>query len=95
MTHLLIDAAFILLVTIAASLARVLRGPGDADRMMEAQIATTCGVAILLLLSTAAGDPAIIEVALVLALLAALAEVEFVKSASPDEAGHQEEIFPR
>lgn len=94
MADLLHATAAVLLVTIAASLVRVLRGPTGADRMMGAQLAATGGVAVLLLLSAAAGDPSIVDVALVLALLAAFAAVAFVKAASPDEAGDPEEEAP-
>ncbi|WP_322516085.1 monovalent cation/H+ antiporter complex subunit F [Rhodopseudomonas palustris] len=94
MTDLLFMTAAALLLTVAASLVRVLRGPTRPDRMMGAQLAATAGVAILLLLSVAAGSPAILDVALVLALLAAFAAVAFVKAASPDGAGDPEEETP-
>jgi multicomponent Na+:H+ antiporter subunit F len=80
-----------LLLTVAASLVRVLRGPTRADRMMGAQLSGTTGVAILMLLSVAAAEPSMLDVALVLALLAAIAAVAFVKAASRDGAGDPEE----
>ena len=76
---LLIVAAFILLM-VAAGLPRILRGPGDADRMMAAQLLGTDVIAVLLLLGSATGLPGAIDVALVLVLLAALAAVIFVHS---------------
>lgn len=91
MDDALYACAAILLLAVAASLVRVLRGPGRADRMMGAQLSGTAGVAILMLLSAAAGQPAVLDVALVLALLAAIAAVAFVKAATPDGAGDPEE----
>ena len=83
--------AALLLLAVAASLLRVLRGPGRADRMMGAQLSGTSGVGILMLLSQASGQPAVLDVALLLALLAAIAAVAFVKAASADGAGDPEE----
>lgn len=77
MAELLLAAAGLVLATVAVGLVRVLRGPGDADRMMAAQLLGTGGSATLLLLG-AAGVPALFDVALVLALLAAFASVAFV-----------------
>jgi len=83
--------AAVLLLTVGASLVRVLRGPAAADRMTGAQLSGTAGVAILMLLSAAAQDPAVLDVALVLALLAAVGAVAFVKAATRDRAGDPEE----
>jgi multicomponent Na+:H+ antiporter subunit F len=83
-----------LLVTVAASLIRIFRGPTAADRMMGAQLAGTGGIAILLLIAVAAQKWAAVDVALILALLAAFAAVGFVKAASPDGAGDPEEDVP-
>lgn len=77
---LLSMAAFVLL-TVALGLIRILRGPVDADRMSAAQLLGTGGVAALLLLGTATGAPALGDLALVLALLAAFASVGFVAKA--------------
>jgi multicomponent Na+:H+ antiporter subunit F len=76
---LLIAAAFVL-ATVALGLARILRGPGDADRMMAAQLLGTGGVATLLLLGAATGVDGAVDVALTIALLAAFASVAFFKS---------------
>jgi multicomponent Na+:H+ antiporter subunit F len=75
-------AALALLLTVAAALWRVARGPEAADRIMGAQLIGTGGVGTILLLSAAADEPAMVDVALVLALLAAFAAVAFVKAAS-------------
>jgi multicomponent Na+:H+ antiporter subunit F len=86
--------AALLLLSIAASLIRVFRGPTPADRMMAAQLAGTGGIAVLLLLAGASGSWPIVDVALVLALLAAFAAVALVKAASRDGAGDPEEESP-
>lgn len=83
-----------MLLTVAAGLVRVVRGPSPADRLMGAQLVGTGGIAVLLLLAAASRDWAIIDVALVLALLAAFAAVGFVKAATPDGAGDPEEQEP-
>jgi multicomponent Na+:H+ antiporter subunit F len=66
------------LATVAAGLIRVLRGPVNADRMMAAQLLGTGGITTLLLIAAATGAAALVDVALVLALLAAFASVAFV-----------------
>jgi multicomponent Na+:H+ antiporter subunit F len=70
--------ALILLLSVAIGLLRVWQGPGFADRMLAAQLLGTTGVAILLLLAAPLGLPALLDVALVLALLALLAVLAFV-----------------
>ncbi len=83
--------ASVLLATIAGALLRVHRGPDAADRMMSAQLVGTGGIGVLMLLAAASENWAILDVALVLALLAAFASVAFVKAASSDGAGDPEE----
>ena len=90
MTGFFLVAAGLVLATVALGLARILWGPGDADRMMAAQLLGTGGVATLLLLGAATGVGGAVDVALTLALLAAFASVAFFKSATEakaDEAG--------
>ncbi|MGE4340297.1 MAG: monovalent cation/H+ antiporter complex subunit F [Pigmentiphaga sp.] len=91
MTAFFYLAAVVLLLTVAASLLRIHLGPTRADRMMSAQLIGTSGVAIILLLAAAQGDGAILDAALILALLAAFAAVAFVKTSSVDGAGDREE----
>lgn len=79
MSGFLLASALFLLITIAAGMVRVLRGPTDSDRMLAAQLFGTTGVAILLLLGEALAIPALVDVALVFALLAAVATVAFVR----------------
>jgi multicomponent Na+:H+ antiporter subunit F len=75
MNEFLFAAAALLLLLTGLGLARMLWGPSPADRMMAAQLLGTGGGAIALLIATASGTPAIVDVALVLALLAAFAAV--------------------
>jgi multicomponent Na+:H+ antiporter subunit F len=82
MISFLIGAACLVLAATALGLLRILSGPADADRMMAAQLLGTGGVAVLLLLAAAGESPATVDVALMLALLAAFASVAFVSSAS-------------
>ena len=84
MNEFLFGAAAFVLATVALGLARILRGPDDADRMMATQLLGTGGIAALLLVGEATGEPAIADVALTLALLAAFAAIAFVKAAAPD-----------
>ena len=82
MTSFLFGAACIMLAMVALSLFVILRRPAEVDHMMVAQLLGTGGVAILLLLAAATETPAIVDVALLLALFAAFAAVAFVRSAS-------------
>ncbi len=77
--------ALFLLLNLCAGMWRVLRGPTTADRMLAAQLLGTTVVAILLLLAQATVNPALRDVALVFALLAAVTAVAFVQRAWPEE----------
>ena len=79
MTEFLTAAVGFILAMLALGLVSILRGPGDADRMMATQLIGTGGIAVLLLLGTVADMPAAIDVALTLALLATFASIAFVK----------------
>ena len=68
----------LLLASILAGLARVLRARRPADRMLAAQLFGTASVAILLILSQMMAMPALLDVALVFALLAAVTMVAYV-----------------
>lgn len=81
MTDFLFAAAGFVLAMVAVGLVRVLRGPGDADRMMAAQLLGSGGIAALLLGGAATGDGSVVDVSLTLALLAAFASIAFVKFA--------------
>ena len=89
MNEFLFGAAAFVLLTVVLGLARILRGPGDADRMMAVQLLGSGGIAVLLLAGVASGEGAIADVALTLALLAAFATIAFVNfmaPTSPDDA---------
>jgi multicomponent Na+:H+ antiporter subunit F len=77
MPEFLLAAAGIALATVALGLVRLLRGPGDEDRMMTAQLVGSGGVATLLLLGVATDAPGAVDLALTLAVLAAFASVAF------------------
>lgn len=81
MAEFLVAAACLVLLSTALGLVRLLRGPGDAEYMMAAQLLGTGGIAALLLGATIS-DPAIADAALTLALLAAFASIAFVKYAA-------------
>ncbi len=81
MTDFLFIAAGLILVTVAAGLVRVLRGPREVDRMMAVQLLGTGGIAALLLVASASGVAGVEDVALGLALLAAFASIAFANGA--------------
>ena len=93
MTDVLLAAAGLILVTVAAGLVRVLRGPGEVDRMMAVQLLGTGGIAAVLLAASATGVAGVENVALGLALLSSFASVAFV-TASPG-AGEAERAEDR
>jgi len=82
MSAFLLIAAGVVLADVALGLARILWGPGDADRMMAAQLLGTGGVAALLLAGAATDVDGVEDVALTVALLAAFASVAFFRSAT-------------
>ncbi len=79
-------AAGVVLASVAMGLVRVLRGPADVDRMMAAQLLGTGGIAVLLLVGAAVEMPAAIDLASIMALLAAFASIALVKKGSADTA---------
>lgn len=81
MISLEIAVAFFLLLNLAAALERAARGPTPADRMVAALLFGSTGVGILVLMAFADGVKALIDVALILALLAAITGVAFAQRA--------------
>jgi multicomponent Na+:H+ antiporter subunit F len=81
MTGLEGPLALFLLINLLAALGRAVRGPTAADRMLAALLFGTTGVGGLLLLAHAGETVAmpLVDVALVLALLAAIAGVAFAQ----------------
>ncbi|MGD8174556.1 monovalent cation/H+ antiporter complex subunit F [Marinimicrobium sp. ARAG 43.8] len=92
MTLLWVLAA-LLLLTLVPALWRILRGPTRTDRLLAVQLFGTTGAAALLLLAPLTNTPALREVALILALLAAVlsaALVQLLKGSTeqgPDDGG--------
>ena len=86
MADFLLIAACTILAMVALAMFLVMRGPVDADRMMAVQLLGTGGIAAVLLAGSATGQSAVIDVALVLALLAAFAGLAFVKAGSPAQS---------
>lgn len=84
MHELHIGVAAFLLLNVIVGLSRVERGPTLADRMLVAQLFGTTGVAVLLLSSTAPGAAALQNVALIVAVLASVTIVAFIKHAVPE-----------
>lgn len=85
MTFWLDAASLAVLASVLLALVRVGRGPSAFDRMLAGQIFGTGGVAVLLLQAYALPAPALVDAALVLALLAAVAAVAFVRRVRPGE----------
>jgi multicomponent Na+:H+ antiporter subunit F len=78
MAEFLVTVAGVVLALVAVGLMRVLHGPSDADRMMAAQLLGTGSVAGLLLLAAGVRESALVDAAVILALLAAFAVAAFV-----------------
>jgi multicomponent Na+:H+ antiporter subunit F len=75
----LVAIAGFVMTTVVIGLARILWGPGAADRVMAAQLLGTGGIATMLLVGVARDLPAAVDLALTLAMLAAFASIAFVK----------------
>ena len=90
MTFLYLFLVLLLLLSLGAGLWRVMRGPTGADRMLAAQLFGTTAVAVLMLLAQAYGKTAILDVALVFALLAAVAAVAFVQRTWADKEAERD-----
>ncbi|MFS8037492.1 multiple resistance and pH regulation protein F [Xanthobacter sp. AM11] len=86
MADLLLAGAAVLLVTVALGLAGLWRGGSAADLLLAVQLLGTAGVALLLLLAVATPDAAILDVAVLLAVLAAFAAAAF-RACAPASPG--------
>ena len=69
----------LLIATLMVGLVRVIKGPSTADRMLASQLFGTAGVAVLMLLAVVKQESALLNAALVLALLAPLSLITFVR----------------
>ena len=79
MTEFYLAMSLLLLLTMAAGLVRIVIGPTPADRMMAAQLLGTSSIGVLLLLAPAIGVPALVDVGLIFALLAAVSVAAFTR----------------
>lgn len=79
---LLMPLSFFLLANLLAGLWRLVAGPTPADRLLTSQLFATTAVAILLLHAQSQSVPALLDVALVFALLGAVTAVAFVRLTS-------------
>ncbi|WP_370278974.1 monovalent cation/H+ antiporter complex subunit F [Pontibacterium sp.] len=75
----------ILLAAVIIGLLRAFWGASLEDRMLSVLLIGTGGVAITLLLSFALAAPALLDVALVMALLAAVAVIALTKGDASDD----------
>lgn len=87
MSEFYLGVALFLVLNLAGGLIRILLGPTAADRMLAAQLFGTSGVAVLLLLAEATAQPALRDIALTFALLAAVATVVFVQRRKHEQEG--------
>ena len=90
MSEWYLSIAGVLLLNAITGFIRILRGPTRADRMLAAQFFGTNGVAIVLLLAFALPNFALLDVALLFALLASIATAAFVSHAWEAEESQKE-----
>lgn len=77
----------LLLLTVMASMVRVVLGPTRSDRLLSVQLFGTSGTAVLLMMAYLWDQPALIDAALIIALLAAVitaALVQFLRRGNHD-----------
>lgn len=79
MTGFEMPLAFFLLGNLVVALVAAARGPTAADRMLIALLFGSTGVGIIVLLAYAEEVRELVDVALVLALLAAITGIAFVR----------------
>lgn len=80
--------ALVLLLSILAGLWRIFHGPTPADRLLAIQLFGTTGAALLMIFAEWQAQPALLDAALILALLAAIvtaALVRFTREAPADD----------
>ena len=82
---LLLIASLILLLSLGLGLLRVYMGPSLEDRMLSVQLVGSTGVGLLLLFGFLLEMPASVDVALVLALLAAVSVAALTRRESMQE----------
>lgn len=81
MTEIAAILAVFLLANLWLALLWTARGPTPADRLLMALLFGSIGVALLLMLACFGNEPALLDVALVFALLAAITGTAFAQRA--------------
>lgn len=71
-------ASIVLLLNAVLSIWRLIKGPSAADRMLAVEFFTTSTLAVMLLFSTFFTLPALMDIALIFALLSVLGTANFV-----------------
>ena len=84
MAEFLFAAGCFILLVVGVGLARILYGPADADRMMATQLLGTGSIALVLIVAVVRTQPAMVDAALILALLAAFAGLAYVRASGPE-----------
>lgn len=85
MTELWWAVALVLLLTIVAGVVHLTTRRGGADSLLAALLFGTTGVALVLVMGRALGQTRTVDIALVLALLAAVLGVSFVLRGWPED----------
>lgn len=86
MTTLYFSVAAVLIVSLGGGLIQVWRGPTPGDRFLLLQLFGTAAVAVLILVGEALDAPAFVDIALLLALLAAVTMLAFARLTwTPDD----------
>lgn len=81
----LLGSLLVLIITVGLGLIRTLRGPTFEDRLTATLLLGTGGVASLLLLALLLSLPALFDVALLLAMLAAVAAAALTRRQVPHD----------
>lgn len=81
MNDIALGIALFLIGNLVIALLAAARGPTAADRMMTALLFGSTGTGVLVLLGQAMNMPSLVDVALVLALPAAISGIAFAKRA--------------
>ena len=79
MTDLYILIAVVLVLSVCGGMYQAIRGPTPGDRLLVLQFLGTGAVAVLILTGAATHAPALVDIALVLALLTAITMVAFAR----------------
>lgn len=82
--------ASLLIITGLAGLWRIMRGPTTADRLLSVQMLGTTAITVLLVMAEWQQMPVWRDVALVLALLAAVITAALVQLLRPPEPGESD-----